>query len=70
MSTLDDAVRQVAEELSPGQPVIGWVLAYATLPAGQDDGTTELTVIPAEGQPSFASAGLLTLAREQVSGPS
>lgn len=64
--SLDDAIRAAAEELSPGQPVIGWAVVYATLLPEQEDGTHDLTVIPADGQPSYGTAGLLLLAGQQV----
>jgi hypothetical protein len=64
MSSLDDAIRRKAEELSPGQPVIGWALVYATL--GDEDGTHDLTVIPAGGQPVYATHGMLHLSAQQA----
>lgn len=56
---LDDAVRAAMQEHSD-RPVVGWVLVAATM-SEEDSGEHELTVIPADGQLAFATAGLLTL---------
>jgi hypothetical protein len=65
MSALDDAIRERVAKENPDRPLVGWVVIAATM-LPDDDEATDLTVVPADGQMAHSTAGLLTLAMENV----
>ncbi len=62
--TVEEALRSMAADRSPGQHVVGWVAIVATTSTDAES-NEYMSVIP-PGQPAHVTAGLLVLGKHMV----